>query len=279
MKNKVHLYSIIYIMTATVLFTALSFVFCSHTYIELSRTFQYDADTLYNQLLQVGGFSHIAADYLCQFFIYPTVGILLNALLLALITFEMSTYLSRIAWSGRLQLLAFLPTLALFFAHANHNYLYEGTIGIFLMLICFNIRQKIENKYIRRVYTILATILLYGLAGPIAMLFALTMLVSRFSPFAFFPLTISYLLAGISLRMNSQEDLMHLLSPLGFFSAEKYVNQILAWLPWLIWLAILSIGLTIRHYRLPQWITKNLTLLQLILIIAFTIIGSIIFID
>lgn len=281
MEGKKHLFSFIYIFIATVLFSALSFVFCSHTYtyMEHWRTFYYDANYFYEQVLQVGGFSRMAADFVCQFFIHPTIGILINAIILALITLEMSVYLSRIAWSNRLQLLAFLPTIALFFAHTRSNYLYEGTISTLLMLACLNLRQKIGNKYIRRIYTLIATILLYWLAGPIAMLFALTIIVSRFSPFAFFPFAISFLLAGISLRLGHQGDLLHLLSPHGFYVIGIAVNSTIAWMPWLIWLAILAVGLTIRHYRIPQWITNNLTFIQLILLISFAIAGSKVFID
>ncbi len=226
-------------MIATVLFLALSFVFCNES---------------------------------------TAVTNVINALLLGLITFEMSTYLARIAWSSRLQILAFLPALALFFAHTRTNYLIEGTIGVFLMLVCLNLRQKIENKYIRRIYTILVTILLYWLAGPTAMLFALTILVSRFSPFAFFPFVISFLLAGISLRLGQQEDISLSLTPLGFYSSATAVSTAFAWMPWIIWLVILSVGLTIRHYRIPQWITKNLTFIQIILVVFYAVAGSMIFI-
>lgn len=281
MEGKKHLFSFIYIVITTVLFSALSFVFCNHTYtyMEHWRTFFYDATYLFEQVQQVGGFSRLMADFLCQFFIHPAAGILINAMILALIAFEMHVYLSRIAWSNRLYLLAILPALALFYAHTRNNYLYEGTIGIFLMLICLNLRQKISNKYVRRVYTIIATILLYWLAGPIVMLFALTILVSRFSPFAFFPFAISFLLAGISLRLGHQGDLLHLLSPHGSYVLGIAVNSTIAWMPWILWLAILSLGLTIRHYRIPQWITKNLIFIQLILVTSFTIAGSKMYID
>lgn len=240
-------------MIATVLFLALSSMFCH--------------------------FSHLTPSFTRWFDENPTAGFIINALFLGLITFEMSAYLSRIAWSNRLQLLAFLPTVALFFTHAHINYIYEGSIGVFLMLICLNLRQKIENKYIRRIYTIAATLILYWISGPIAMLFALTILVSRFSPFAFFPFTICYLLAGLSLKSNPQDDLMHLLSPYGFFTTDKDINPAIVWMPWLIWLAILSAGLYIRHYKIPQWITKHLTSIQAILLASYAIIGSMVFID
>lgn len=281
MKNKLPIFSFIYFIVATVLFAALSVYFCSgtYTYMEHWRTFYYDANYLQEQILQVGGFSRLLADFICQFFYHPTQGILLNALILACISLESRRYLNRIAKSGRVQLLALIPAIALLIAQTRNNYLYEGTISMLLMLIGLNLRQKISNTYLRRIYTLFITILLYWLAGPIVMLFALTLLVSRFSPFAFFPFAISFLLGGISLQMGVQGSLDRILSPLGFFSIGTEANMTIVWLPWILWLVTLVIALLVRHLYMPQWLYRNLIPLQVFLVIGFAIAGPKSFID
>ncbi len=281
MKNKAHLYSLLYIVFATVLFAALSLLFCSHTfaYMEHWRTFYYDTNYIAEQMMHAGGLCRLLADYLCQFFVIPLAGVLINAVLLALICFEMSTYLARIAWSNRLNILALLPSIALLIAQTANNYQYEETVGIFLMLICLNIRQKIQGKYVRRIYSLLATFLLYWFAGPISMLFALTILVSRFSPFAFFPFVITFLLAGISLHLGTQGSLEQLLTPCAYYNNAVPTHKVIAWLPWLLWLIILLLGLTVRHLRIPLWITRNLTWIQIIVVLLFTTVGCRTFID
>lgn len=262
-------------------FTTLSFVFCRHTFAnpEHWHTFYNDADPLMAQITQVGGFARLGADFLCQYFIHPTTGILINAFLLAVISMEMSSHLARISMTPRLLLLPLLPTLALLFVEMQSNYLYEGTVGFLLMLMLLNIRKHILNKYVRRAYTIVASFLLYWLAGPMGMLFALTLLVSRFSPFAFFPFTIAFLLGGISLRLGHQESLCQLLTPEAYFSNGNSGGPFLAWLSWILWLIILVIGLTIRYRPIPKWIIKNIFGLQLTLVLAFTIYGLMTYIE
>lgn len=258
------------------LFVALSLYFCRYTcvYMEHWRTFYYDASYITEELMQVGGFSRLLADFFCQFYISPLQGIIINSLLLAVISEGMRGHLNHVVKSSRVGLLTWLPAISLLFCQTINNYLLEGTVGMLIMLVCLLLRQCISNCSIRRAYTLIATVLLYWLAGPISMLFALTLLISRFSPFAFFPFVTVGLLGGISYRLGHHADLLHLLSPEAYYATSIEVPAHIVWMPWALWLIVLAVGICVRYLSLPKWLTSSLRPLQVALVIGMAIGGS-----
>lgn len=142
-------------------------------YIEQGQLFQCTSEYLLERGCAPGGGALLLSESLVQCFRYPYAGAALTALLLLWTGIRMRGILRHIAPEREAELLYLLPPVLLLFLHFDFNYLISGTVAFNLMLETFHLCLGIPAGRWRMVAEIVATPLLYALAGPVAGLFAL----------------------------------------------------------------------------------------------------------
>ena len=70
---------------------------------------------------------------------------------------------------------AWLPVLSLLFVQWDFNYRFQGTVAFGMMLLALYLVLGIRNFIPRLIASLFASLLLFGLAGPVSLLFALSM--------------------------------------------------------------------------------------------------------
>lgn len=149
-------------------------------FIEQSQLFQFTGDYICGKLAMPGGFALTLSEFLVQFFRYPYAGAAITAALLLLTGMGMRGIVRRIVPDTDFFLLYLIPVILLMFLHFDFNYLAFGTIAFNLMLLAFYLCLRISDDKWRMIVEIVATPLLYGLAGAVACLFALSVLIYEF---------------------------------------------------------------------------------------------------
>ena len=145
-------------------------------YREQQQLFLFDLIYIGELFRQPGGFAILMARFLVQFFYSLWSSIVLTTLLLALITLSVWLILRKIGDYWYAFPLSFIP--GLFFAASllDNNYHYEGVTAYLLMLLFLFIYSTVfkRNKRLRLVLGCIFTIVLFYLAGSVALLFAIS---------------------------------------------------------------------------------------------------------
>lgn len=149
-------------------------------FIEQSQLFQFTGEYISGKLSMPGGFALSLSEFLVQFFRYPYVGAGITAVLLLFAGIGMRGIVRRIVPDTGLFLLYLIPVILLMFLHFDFNYLVFGTIAFNLMLLALYLCLRISDDKWRMIAEIVVTPLLYGLAGAVACLFALSVLIYEF---------------------------------------------------------------------------------------------------
>lgn len=144
--------------------------------VEQNQLFQQSWPFISEKLVQPGGFALVVAEYLVQFFIIPNAGALITALLLVLVGMLTNAIMKRIDPDNRWFLFACLPILTLLFIHLDYNYIIQGTVAFIMMLSALYAVLGIRNINYRLTASIILTVLLFVLAGPVFSLFAVSVI-------------------------------------------------------------------------------------------------------
>ncbi|KAA6326313.1 hypothetical protein EZS27_024564 [termite gut metagenome] len=130
---------------------------------------RYAADTI----CQVGGISLYLSRFLTQFFLLPYVGAGVVSLLLCGIGVAIQCILRRMVCGVRhAYLLYILPSLILLGLHLDFNYTLQGSLAYLFMVVALCGYVCINSLYRRLFAGWALLLLLYGLAGAVAFLFA-----------------------------------------------------------------------------------------------------------
>lgn len=160
------------------LFAFLQLFFRYHFfYIEQSQLFRFSCNYIADGLATPGGGVSVFSQFLVQFFILPYAGSGIVAALLALAGGLCFAIMKKIAPDSKASFLSLFPVLALLFIHVDFNYLVSGTVAFDCMLLfllgCIHI-----NRYKWRLTaTLLSACFLFGFAGAVAFLFAVSITV------------------------------------------------------------------------------------------------------
>lgn len=127
------------------------------------------------ELVQPGGFANWIAGFLMQFFVYLYVGAIITSFLIIGVGLVSVLIIKQIAPKSGVEFLGFLPAIMLLFLHFDLNYQMRGSIGYLLVLIIMLGYIRIGQFYVRLLYTIVISPILYWLLGPVALLFAVTL--------------------------------------------------------------------------------------------------------
>lgn len=143
-------------------------------YIEQNQLFQNDWIYVADHLKAPGGFALVLAESLVQFYLFPYMGAVILAALLTIIGITLSSTIKKIALAvSNWFLLPLLPVLSLLFIQFDFNYYLHGTVAFLLLLLALRLYFQFKTRVDHICCSIMMVLLLYWLAGPVALLFAL----------------------------------------------------------------------------------------------------------
>ena len=266
------------LISTILLYSAGPYNFC---YIEQWQTFIFDSSYINHIGATPGGIANLIAHFLIQFFRFPITGILITALLLSVI-FILNVQIFR-QWTNtdyHLVPLALMPTISLALLHFNTNYLYAGSIAFVLMMFSIFLQNRITHFRFRFVFSFITCILLFFMAGPIAMLYSMLLLIMEGSRsvkkagiYLLYPLLV-ILLGYYSLRMGWTGEWKLIIGPDGYFTHRLPAGSIV-YLPWGMTICTFIIAYLFRRFR-PQKhsAVRTAILLQVLVASAFLYLGS-----
>ena len=223
-------------------------------FMEQWQIFLYDWSYVSSVLWQPGGFVQLASDFLVQFFVSPYCGALIVALLLTLIGLITSSVLKRLAPNGHLYAISLLPAVSLLILQFNVNYHLSGTLAFLLLTVGLNVYLRVQPLLARVLFASCSSLIIFLLAGPIASLFAIIVLLIelflhfRSSYIFLLPVAIVWLLAMICLHLGVTGEFKHLLLPDGYFTSSLKAGNII-YQPWGLMLAIVLASLLLHSVK------------------------------
>lgn len=156
------------------LFAFLHFIFRYHFfYIEQSQFFQSTWSYWTGKVSLPGGLASWLSEWLLQFYIVPYAGPAITAGLLVSAGLITDIIIRRIAPRNELFLLPLLPLMLLMFIHFDFNYLLSGTIAFVFLLLFLLFYLFIGTDTYRFLAGWVLTPVLYWLAGPVCVMFAI----------------------------------------------------------------------------------------------------------
>lgn len=141
-------------------------------YIEQSQLFQYSGSYWMQRMSEPGGLALWLSEWLVQFFMIPLAGPAITAGLLTLAGFVTGRIIRKVAPLSNLFFLPLLPLVMLLFVHFDFNYRVFGTVAFCLMILALWAYLSVGKYLYRLIYGLLLAPLLFVIAGPVALLFA-----------------------------------------------------------------------------------------------------------
>jgi hypothetical protein len=141
-------------------------------YIEQFQLFLTTPSFFFESILHPGGVMEYISRFLVQFFIVPYFGAAIESIIL-LSVFAISSKLILRSERSKTFFIApgsiFLSCLVMCF---NFNIFLQGTLSFLLCLVCLDIFLPERNSFVRDILVFITVPVLYWLAGPISVLFA-----------------------------------------------------------------------------------------------------------
>ncbi|MDR2810513.1 MAG: DUF6057 family protein [Tannerellaceae bacterium] len=142
-------------------------------FVEQNQLFQNIRPYVMEHLCQPGGAALILSEFLTQFFLLPYAGAGITAALLVGAGWLAYGIVKQIAPQANLLIACLLPVVSLMFAHFDFNYPAYGTVAFLMAETTFFFVMKIKNNNGRFAVHLAAIPLLFCLAGPVFLLYAL----------------------------------------------------------------------------------------------------------
>ena len=144
-----------------------------YEYIEQFRLFHFSAEYFFEHCSYSSGPIEYMASFLIQYFNLPYIGSVTVTILLLFIGIGMQQIFKRIASHVDLPLAYLLPSLFLLLAGMDINYHLEGTLAFALIVWVLNVQIRIVRPVYRIISGVLLSWIVYYLAGPAFLPFAL----------------------------------------------------------------------------------------------------------
>ena len=144
-----------------------------YEYIEQFRLFHFSAEYFFEHCSYSSGPIEYMASFLIQYFNLPYIGSVTVTILLLFIGIGMQQIFKRIASHVDLPLAYLLPSLFLLLAGMDINYHLEGTLAFALIVWVLNVQIRIVRPVYRIISGVLLSWIVYYLAGPVFLPFAL----------------------------------------------------------------------------------------------------------
>ncbi len=237
-------------------------------YIEQNQFFQNSWPYLTEHLFKPGGLAFILSGFCLQFFLMPSAGAAITALLLTGVGWLTSCIIRQISPQSGLLPSCLLPVIALMLIHFNANYLFSGTIAFLLMLTAIHFSLKVRDFNRRLICHFLMTLILFYSAGSIYVLYTLTVAIYELLMGNSFRRYFSLLvigeavligLAGVYLTVYAQYRFAFL--PDSYFHF-KWLPGTLLYLSWISLLLLVTVACLTRKSNIRSF------MLQVVLITA-----------
>ncbi len=142
------------------------------SYQEHYQMFLYNFSYMKETVSYPGGFAGYLSAFLTQFFIFPTAGALIVALLLGALQGLVWNAAKKLGASGLYYPLSFVPSLIYWSLMGDENYLPVGIVAPVLSLLCFYFYSRLNNDKCRLVSFLIITPLLFLADGVSFLLFS-----------------------------------------------------------------------------------------------------------
>lgn len=223
-------------------------------FIEQSQLFQLTGEYISDKLVVPGGFALTLSEFFVQFFAYPYAGATITAGLLLVAGLGIRGIVRRIVPDTNLFLLYLVPVVLLMFVHFDFNYLLFGTVAFDMMLLALYLCLRISNHKGRLIVEAVVTLLLYGLAGAIACLFALAVLIYEFlnkTPkyyLALLPLVLATLCGVCSVYFSMQGEYRFAFLPDAYYHTALAPKPVIYY-SWISFLLVLILAFMLRRRK------------------------------
>lgn len=249
------------------------------TYMEEGRTFFFTESFAYDTYCIVGGLGQFLAD-LCQYwFVTPSTGITLTAIISAISITFMGLAFRFITGTRYAFPLAAFPIIAQTVLLYNTNYHYTSLIAFFMFSLGLYDFSRYRTTGLDRIaYALYSTMSLFWMCGPIATLYALSLFIimlierpTRAMPFLA-PIVVLFVAAWLLTQTSDYGKIQHLIFPHGYFTLRLKAGS-LVYLPWVQTLVMLVFLGLIRYMRIA-WRNKGLAPLGIVVGIGAIIFGA-----
>lgn len=142
------------------------------SYQEHYQMFLYNFSYMKETVSYPGGFAGYLSAFLTQFFLFPTAGALIVALLLGALQGLVWNAAKKLGASGLYYPLSFVPSLIYWSLMGDENYLPVGIVAPVLSLLCFYVYSRLNNDKCRLVSFLIITPLLFLADGVSFLLFS-----------------------------------------------------------------------------------------------------------
>ena len=163
-------------------FTGIYFFFCSfNPYFygrqEEVQLFFPECKIIWEMLREPSGFCTVLGQAIVQYYPDLSVALIINSFLLCTIGFLCYSLLQEIAPRVYNLFLALVPVFGLMKVHIRSEYVLDGTIGLCLMMLLLYVFVRVRKVRTRFWYGIGSTVALYLLAGQLAALYGILLVV------------------------------------------------------------------------------------------------------
>jgi hypothetical protein len=241
-------------------------------YLDQQNMLLHDPDRLLSFLTRPAGMVAGLNALMIQYFTLPCAGALTVAALLTLAGLLTAAVIRRIAPHANLSAASLLPVAAMLFPVFDVNYSYAGILACCMMTAVLYGFLGIRRSAGRLAYALVAAAVLFWLAGAVALLFAVCILLrellNRFARAYMFLLPL-LLIAGLtawSVRCSWVAGYRFLLLPDGYFT-HLLRPGIAVYASWICLTAVLLTACLLRRRKLPGAVRKwgeRLVLLTLV---------------
>jgi hypothetical protein len=210
--------------------------------------FLFDNTYIFSTLQKVGGLSLLIYEFLTQFFIYPYAGALIISTLLTITGILVYLLLRRIEKDSTfVYILSLLPVFSLLFIQLDFNYYMQGTVAYIMVLTLLSIYWKFSSIWWKLGYSILSTFLLFWWGGPVALLFALSVMVKEWFSTSLqqrylflIPCAEAFLLAYLSVKYAFIGEYRFAMLPDLYYQKALIPSGLLLYMSWIVlWLSMI----------------------------------------
>lgn len=198
-----------------------------YEYIEQFRLFHFSTEYFVEHCSYPSGLVEYTASFLIQYFSLPHVGAATVTALLLLTGVGMQLIFRRMASRVDVPLAYLLPVLLLLFAGMDFNYHLEGTLAFAMTVWLLNAQIRIARPVLRIVSGVLLSWMLYYLAGPAFVPFALCAVIYEWHKREMSPLISVLLLPVSALPACYGYFIQHNESLRILFLPDAYTNHLL----------------------------------------------------
>jgi hypothetical protein len=248
-------------------------------FVEQNQLFQNSRPYVIGSLLQPGGVALTVSEFLVQFFLLPFAGAGITAALLTATGWLAHRLVRRIAPRTNLIVAGLLPPVTLMCIHFDFNYQAYGTVAFLMAEAAFLLVLGIKNSGWRIAAHLLAVPLLFFLAGPVFLLYAVqALLVSgteeegkryAFSPLLWAGIGVEVLLAGLlGVYFALYGEYRHVFLPDGYYHLSLVPRSVI-YFSWCSLAALVALASFLRRKKEGgRWRRRASVALQLLAVAA-----------